>query len=295
MKRGLGRGIDSLISIPKNQKNPITESSVLMIDLKNIGTNKNQPRKKFSKQELLELSNSIKEHGVLQPILVSPGIGGLYTIIAGERRFRASKMANLTEIPVIIKECSKSKELEYSLIENLQREDLNPIEEALCYERFTTEFLFSISDIAQKVSKSKSTISTYISLLKLEAPIIEMIKDNLLTTSHCKLLLSISKPSMQISVAKSICELHLSVKETESLINKLLVEDIDGNNTDTSKNNNNSNKETYTKIATSLKDLLGTKVVLKDNRKKEGQGKIEITFSSPSDLERLLNIFSNIQ
>ncbi len=290
MKRGLGRGLDSLITTNSVAKEHSDTLPILNILLSKIEPNKEQPRKYFNEQALIELSESIKEHGVIQPIIVR-GVEDKYMIVAGERRFRASVIANKETIPCIVKTCNNATLLQLSLIENIQRDNLNPIEEGLCYQKLKDEFLFSITDISKKVSKNKTTISNSISLLSLTEEVQHLIINNNLSVAHGKLLLSIKNPSLQIETANYILKHSLSVKEADKKIKSLLIKKT---TTSLSTPSTIDYVKRFDSISKQLNSILGSNVNLKTN-KKNGTGKIEISFSSEKDLNRLLSIFNKMK
>ncbi|MCL1935946.1 MAG: ParB/RepB/Spo0J family partition protein [Defluviitaleaceae bacterium] len=281
MKRGLGKGLGALIEENITEE---SDNNLKDIDITLIEPNPNQPRKIFKKENLEELAISIKEYGIIQPIVVNEvktSERTFYTIIAGERRYRASRIAELSKIPCIVKTFSQMEALQVALIENIQRQDLNPIEEAICYKKLQEYFFHKNQEIAEKVGKSRNTISSRISLLNLCKEVQELIYDSKISASHGILLLGFSE-EQQIKIANEIIDKNMSVRELLTLI----------------KEKDKKNKETnvykniyrpYVKIESSLKESLGTKVNIKD---KNGKGKIEIEYYSKEDLERIINIIS---
>lgn len=285
--RGLGKGLDSMI--PKS----IQEDKVVQKELEKIGSdtketivkismvepNREQPRKKFDEEELQKLSDSIKQHGLIQPILVKDRKDH-YEIIAGERRWRASRMAGLKEIPVIIRDYSEQEIVEISLIENIQRQDLNAIEEALAYKRLMTEFNLKQEEVADKVSKSRSTVTNSMRLLKLSENVQKMIIDGLLSEGHARTLLAIEESEVQDKLAKKIVDEKMSVRDVEKLVK---------NYGKPEKEKAPVNRELdvfYKDIAERLKVDLGTKVQI--SGKGDGSGKIEIEFYSNEELDRII-------
>ncbi len=284
--RGLGKGLDSLIPNMTETKpdfktkKDITEETKpdSIVKLSKIEPNKEQPRKEFDEEALVELADSIRQYGLLQPILVQDR-KTYYEIIAGERRWRACKLAGLKEVPVIIRNYTEQEIVEISLIENIQREDLNPIEEALAYKRLLTEFDLKQDEVAEKVSKSRVAVTNSIRLLKLADTIQEMVINGEISTGHARALLSVSEYENQIKIAKKIVKDKLSVRDVEKLVkdqNKPVKEKPE---VDTSMD------IFYKDIAEKLKTKLMTKVSIssKDGR----SGKIELEFYSSEDFDRL--------
>lgn len=286
-KSGLGKGLDNLIPNKVNASVELEEKEKkqeVMININNVEPNREQPRRNFNEDALMELSDSIKQFGVLQPLLVQKK-DSYYEIIAGERRWRAAKMAGIKEIPVIIKELSPVEIVEISLIENIQREDLNPIEEALAYKRLLNEFELKQDELAEKVSKSRAAVTNSIRLLKLNEQVQQMVVDEMLTTGHARALLSIEDPEQQYLTAQKVFDEKLSVRETEKLVKKIL-------KTDKKEKNKASDEEMkrmeiiYQDIAEKMKQVLGTKVTI--NPKNKNKGKIEIEYYDQEQLEQLL-------
>ena len=298
-KGGLGRGLDAMISetaskprttatatkktvAPKEKK----ENSVLKVKLTQVEPNRKQPRKQFDEDALLELAESIKQFGVLQPLLVKQK-GDYYEIIAGERRWRASKLAGIKEVPVIVKELTEQETVEISLIENIQRRDLNPIEEALAYKSLIDEYNLKQEEVADRVSKSRTAVTNSMRLLKLAEQVQTMLINEELSMGHARALLSIEKEEVQVETAKAIVERKLSVRETEKLVKAIL------NPKQAKLPIPSTNDVVYEKLSDKLKEIMGTKVNI--NHKKGGKGKIEIEYYSQDELERLLELFDSIQ
>ncbi|MBF0541487.1 MAG: ParB/RepB/Spo0J family partition protein [Nitrospirae bacterium] len=271
MKNALGKGLGALI--------PEKNSGVLEIDIERIIPNINQPRKFFDDTALNELAVSIKEQGVIQPILVQRNGDGSFGIIAGERRWRASGIAGLSKVPCIVKESDQAGLLMISLIENIQREDLNPIETAVAYNMLSEEFDLKQEEVAQKVGKDRATVSNYIRLLKLPEQIRSLIKDTRLSMGHAKAIMSIEDQGRQIEIGKLVVASGLSVRETERLCKQSLIPSKSINPKKVDPN--------IVSIEDELKDHLGTIVRVKEN---SGKGSIEILFSSIDELNRLLEI-----
>ncbi len=289
IKRGLGikgKGLDALINDQLNDIKNTNQSDngIVEIEIGLIQPNKNQPRKNFDENALLELSNSIKVHGVLQPILLKK-LDDRYEIIAGERRFRASKIAGLKKIPAIVKEFSEETAFEISLIENIQREDLNPIEEAESYKKLSEKYGYTQEDIAKNVGKSRSAVTNTLRLLNLDKRVIDFVKDGKLSNGHGRALLSVSDNDLQFEIAEKVIEEGLNVRQLEKLVQSL--------NQDKPKTEKLPVKKAkYIKdIEDKLKNILGTKVNLSKNKNK---GKIEIEYYSEEELDRLLCIFNKI-
>ncbi len=286
-KSGLGKGLDSLI--PDHHLEEISETEnqgVVSVKISKVEPNREQPRKQFDEDSLLELSESIKQFGVLQPLLVL-NKNDYYEIIAGERRWRAAKIAGMKEIPVIIKDYSEQEIVEISLIENIQREDLNPIEEAMAYKRLLEDFHLKQDEIAEKVAKSRTAVTNSLRLLKLDEKVQEMLVDEMLTTGHARALLAITDTREQLELANRIFEEKLSVRETEKLIKNLLnpkkKEEV---------RSDSAEDAIYEKLEDKMKGIIGTKVTI--NRRKKNKGKIEIEYYSQEELERIIEMFESI-
>lgn len=285
--KGLGKGLDSLLG--SNTIDINDSSRVSEIDINKITPNKNQPRTIFNESSLQELADSIKEVGVLQPITVKK-IDDYYEIIAGERRWRASRIAGLKTIPALVKDFDSLKSLEAALIENIQREDLNPIEEALTYSRFSQEFNLNQEEIAKKVGKSRPAVSNAMRLLNLDKRVQTFVRENKLSNGHARALLGISDNDLQFELAEKVIEEELSVRETENLIkitNQPKVEEEEKKIT-----HNPEAARAYLAIAKDLKSILGTKVNIKNGKNK---GKIEIEYYSQEELDRLVGMFKQMQ
>lgn len=290
----LGRGLDGIIQNKTGitaKKNENTVSAVKgiaeMVDINKIERNKKQPRKKFEEEALQELAESIQKHGVLEPLLVQ-NRGDYYEIIAGERRWRASKLAGIKEVPVIIKNMSEQEIVEIALIENIQREDLDPIEEAMAYTNLKTEFGLTDEQVADKVSKSRSAITNSMRLLKLDKKIQQYVVSGEISMGHARALLPLTDGKKQQEIAKRIMENGLSVRETESIV-KAAKE----NKTSPAGKPASSAKESvpdkyqlqYNEYAEKMSRALGVKVSV--SLKKKNHGKIEIEFYSADDFEKI--------
>ena len=307
-KSGLGRGLDALFpektvqSKPKTVKTVKEEKKVAvdtkkssqqetsngerMMKISMIEPNREQPRKKFDEDALQELSESIKQYGILQPLLVSDK-KDYYEIVAGERRWRAAKMAGLKEVPVVVKEFSTQEIVEISLIENIQREDLNPVEEAMAYKRLIDEFHLKQDEIAERVSKSRTAVTNSMRLLKLDSRVQQMMVDEMISAGHARAILAISDPEQQYNAAMKVFDEKLSVRETEKLVKSIL--------TPTKKTpvvSNPTEDAIYESLEEKMKGITGTRVFI--HRKKNNKGKIEIEYYSRDDLDRIIDLFESI-
>lgn len=307
-KSGLGRGLDALFpektvqSKPKTVKTVKEEKKVAvdtkkssqqetsngerMMKISMIEPNREQPRKKFDEDALQELSESIKQYGILQPLLVSDK-KDYYEIVAGERRWRAAKMAGLKEVPVVVKEFSTQEIVEISLIENIQREDLNPVEEAMAYKRLIDEFHLKQDEIAERVSKSRTAVTNSMRLLKLDSRVQQMMVDEMISAGHARAILAISDPKQQYNAAMKVFDEKLSVRETEKLVKSIL--------TPTKKKpvvSNPTEDAIYESLEEKMKGITGTRVFI--HRKKNNKGKIEIEYYSRDDLDRIIDLFESI-
>ena len=292
LKRGLGKGLDSLIPTNVMMESEVKHATVstasspeeekdgtLMVKLSKVEPNREQPRKNFDEDSLQELAESLKQFGMLQPILVQ-NRGDYYEIIAGERRWRAAKIAGLKEVPVIVRELTDQEIVEISLIENIQREDLNPIEEAQAYKRLLTEFHLKQDEVAERVSKSRTAVTNSMRLLKLCDEVQKMVVDDMISTGHARALISIEDPEEQYLIAQKIFDEKLSVRDVEKLVKDL------HKPPKPPKEENKTLQAIYQEISERLKQSLSTKVSV--SAKQNGAGKIEIEFYNHEDLERLL-------
>lgn len=297
--KGLGKGLDSLIPNVVGEAKARKEAAAEKDDVENGGSgaketrvkitmvepNRNQPRKNFDEDSLQELSDSIKQVGLIQPILVQDRKDH-YEIIAGERRWRAAKLAGLKEIPVIIRDYTEQEIMEISLIENIQREDLNPIEEAQAYKRLLEEFHLKQDEVAERVSKSRTAVTNSIRLLKLSDKVQQMVIDDMITTGHARALLAVEDPEEQYTLAQQIFDEKLSVRDVEKLVKNLHKPEKAKKKMD-----DKTMQAIYQDIEDKLKQKLSTKVVV--TSKGEGAGKIEIEFYNHEDLDRLLEIMGS--
>lgn len=291
--RGLGKGLDSLIpnavgeaKAKKEVSKEKTEERTTpdtMVKITMVEPNRKQPRKNFDEDALLELSDSIKQFGVIQPIVVQDRKDH-YEIIAGERRWRAAKMAGVKEVPVIIKNYTEQEIVEISLIENIQREDLNPIEEAQAYKRLLTEFNLKQDEVAERVSKSRTAVTNSMRLLKLSEEVQQMVINDMLSTGHARALLAVENPEEQYTLAQKVFDEKLSVRDVEKLVKNI------HKPAKTKKPDNKALSLIYQDIEEKLKQALSTKVSVV--AKEEGSGKIEVEFYNHEDLERLMDIIT---
>ena len=289
--RGLGKGLDSLIPVGSsegktkigiNSAPAVEEKPDKMVKITMVEPNRDQPRHKFDEAALNELSDSIKQYGIISPIIVQDRKDH-YEIIAGERRWRAAKIAGLKEIPVIIKNFTEQEIVEISLIENIQRENLNPIEEALAYKRLLTEFNLKQEEVAERVSKSRTAVTNSMRLLKLADEVQQMIIDEKITTGHARALITIEDTEKQIEIAKKVVDEKLSVRDIEKL-----VKDLNKPKKEKKAAKQIKNEFIYQDIEEKLKQSFGTKVSV--IAKEDGSGKIEIDFYSSDDLDRILDL-----
>jgi ParB family chromosome partitioning protein len=293
---GLGKGLDSLIPEGVMELTASGRSSEekadTMLKISLIEPNRDQPRKVFEEEPLLELAESIKQFGIIQPLVVTKK-DNYYEIIAGERRWRAAKLAGLKEVPVIIKEYTDQEIMEISLIENIQREDLNAIEEAQAYQKLLKEFHLTQEDVAKRVSKSRTAITNTMRLLKLDEKIQNMVIENEISSGHARALLAIEDKEVQHQAAQRIVSEQLSVRETEQMVRDLLnPEEKASEEKKPVKKQLESELTAYREAEDKLKSILGTKVIIqkKDNNK----GKIEIEYYSVEDLDRIIELMEKI-
>ena len=293
--RGLGKGLDALIPSGINEKSEKTEKQKkteeksggeTIVNITKVEPNREQPRKNFDEDALEELAESIKQFGLLQPILVQDR-KTYYEIIAGERRWRAAKKAGLKEVPVIIKNLSEQEIVEISLIENIQREDLNPIEEAQAYKRLLTEFHLKQDEVAERVAKSRTAVTNSMRLLKLCDDVQQMVIEGMISTGHARALISIEDPEQQYNIAQQIFDEKLSVRDVEKLVKNLNKPAKVSSKKETI---DKSLEAVYQDIEENLKQKLSTKVSI--TSKGNGAGKLEIEFYSHDDLERLMDLLS---
>jgi len=281
MKPALGKGLSALIPEKATSK-PSSSKEILEVDIKKISPNEYQPRRVFKDNALNDLVLSIKEKGVIQPIIVRHTSNNKYELIAGERRWRASQMAGLTSIPVIIKDVAPVESLEIALIENIQREDLNPMETAEAFQRLINDFKLTHEEMSKKVGKDRATVSNYLRILKLPTEIKKWIAEGSLTIGHAKALLQVENERQQLLIAGKVVNNGLSVRETEALCKKGAV------NTATQQKVKAPKDVQIASLEEKLMHSLGTKVNLKHKSNKKG-GRIEIEYYSLEELDRLLD------
>ena len=267
----------------KNSDKENIEKGVIMLRIGEVEPNRDQPRKVFNEDKLHELADSITQHGIIEPLIVVKR-DDYYEIVAGERRWRASMMAGLTEVPVVIKDYTKQQVVEVALIENLQREDLNPIEEAKAYQQLIEEYNLKQDEVADKVSKSRTTITNSIRLLKLDDAVQDMLVAECITSGHARALLALDDKSLQYEIANKILDEMLSVRETEKLI-KQVKNGTYGKKT--VKKKVFDDQEIYTSYEEKMKQSVGSKVTI--NRKDNSKGKIEIEYYSNDELDRIVS------
>lgn len=294
-KKGLGKGLDSLIPDNKpvktaksektSSETDIDKSGAQMMKINMVEPNREQPRKKFEEDALLELADSIKQFGVIQPLIVQKR-KDYYEIIAGERRWRAAKIAGVKEVPVIVKEYTEQEIVEISLIENIQRENLNPIEEAMAYKKLLEEFNLKQDEVAERVSKSRTAVTNSMRLLKLDEKVQQMIVDDMISTGHARALLAIDDKEKQYELANQIFDEKLSVRETEKLVKDLK------NPKKKKEKKIVENSFIYDDLANKMKEVMGTKVSIAS--KGNGKGKIEIEYYSDKELERMFDMIMSI-
>ena len=277
---------------PAGTKKAAKEKEPMMVSIALIDTDENQPRKAFDAEELASLAETIRNYGILQPLLVEKK-AERYVIVAGERRFRAAKLAGLTSVPVRVDTYTPQKRMEISLIENIQRSDLNPIEEAKAYQSLVETFGLRQEDVAQRVSKNRATITNSMRLLKLDERVQNMLVENTLSGGHARALLALSDKEEQFALAQKIAEKGLSVRETEKLVKKL-TEKTEEPEKDTKEEKTEDRLSLFFQdLEEQLKGIMGTKVQIR--RKDEKKGRIEIEYYSPEELERITELLQSLQ
>jgi len=283
VKRGLGKGLGALIPTPEVVEYNPEQDVVLEISVEEIIPNSFQPRKEFDPEKLQELASSIQEHGVIQPVIVRPRLNNTgYELVVGERRLRACKMIGLEKIPAVIKTLSDQEMTEIALIENIQRENLNPVEEAKAYKRLIEEFGLTQEEVAKKVGKSRPFVANFLRLLQLPSDILDLLADGKVTVGHVRPLLSLVNESLQRQVVKEILERNLSVRETEETVKKIIKDK-------TSKRilKKKNTPPVFLDLQEQLQNKFGTKVLIKDSGKR---GKIEIEYYNYDDLQRIIDM-----
>lgn len=295
--KGLGKGLDVLIPEDSSRKvaarpkretvvEKVVKKEEVMVKTSEIEPNREQPRKNFEEDTLLELAESIKQFGIIQPLIVQKK-NDYYEIIAGERRWRAAKLAGLKEVPVIIKNYTDQEIVEISLIENIQRENLNPIEEAMAYKRLLSEFHLKQDEVAERVSKSRTAVTNSMRLLKLDERVQQMVIDDMISCGHARALLAVDDKDTQYTLAGRIFDEKLSVRDVEKLVRNLQEEEPK------KKAEERDDSFIYRDIEEKMKVILGTKVNV--THKKNHKGKIEIEYYSNEELERLIELFETLQ
>ncbi len=295
VKKGLGKGLDSMIPEKVEKIKPETSkmqeenvSRETLININEIEPNKDQPRKNFDEDTIQELADSIKQYGIIQPLILQKR-DNYYVIVAGERRWRAAKVAGLKKIPAIIKDYSPQEIMEIALIENLQREDLNPIEEAIAFQNLIKEFNLKQDEVAERVSKSRVAVTNSMRLLKLDLRVQQMLIDGMISSGHARTLLAIEDSELQYQVALKVFDEKLSVRETEKLIKSILSEKEE------IKKEAAITKEDsfiYRDLEEKMKKIIGAKVCIK--KKANNNGRIEIEYYSTEELERIIELFESI-
>ena len=281
-KSGLGRGFDAIFA-DNSVEDISTGNSTTKVKLLDIEPNREQPRKQFDEVALSELSDSIAQHGVLQPLLVRPMPDGGYQLVAGERRWRASRMAGLTEVPVVIRDLTDAQVAELALVENLQRENLNPLEEANGYKELSDKFGYTQEKISEIVGKSRPSIANALRLLNLPEDVQEMVSDGSLSMGHARAILSLPDDKMKTDLAKLVIQNDLSVRETERIARNMVKEAP-------KKSKAKKRNPYYDEAELALSEVLGRKVKITKSSKK---GALEIEFFDDADLKKLLKIFDN--
>lgn len=316
-KSVLGRGLSALISTPVPVHPPIatpvnqdfiapngnlavkthdsqldpaeaTRSQVRFIDVDRIVNNPAQPRQEFKEAEIVELAESIRALGIIQPILVRPAKyaqAGNFEIVAGERRWRASKLAGLKQVPCISQDLSDRETLEIALVENIQRSNLNPVEEAKAYQRLMDEFSLSQEEVAQRVGKDRASVSNYIRVLRLHASVIELLREGKLSMGHAKAILTIKEPAAQASLAKKVINENLSVRALEQIVSRVVVLD-NGQTAKSKKGGVQDQINPFPEVVDRMRNALGTKVSVKHHN--SGRGRIEIEYFSEQELDRVV-------
>lgn len=295
-KKGLGKGLDSMIPEKVGKTKKPEEANVndnvsreTLISINDIEPNREQPRKHFDEDAIHELADSIKQYGIIQPLILQKK-DKYYSIIAGERRWRAARVAGLKEVPAIIKEYTPQETMEIALIENIQREDLNPIEEALAYQNLIKEFNLKQDEVADRVSKSRVSVTNSMRLLKLDKRVQQMLIDSMISSGHARTLLPIEDPDTQYQIATSVFDEKLSVRETEKLIKNILKPVIVAKEEIAV---TRAEKFVYRDLEERMKKVIGTKVNIKN--KNNNNGKIEIEYYSSDELERIIELIEKIQ
>ncbi|MDB2161915.1 ParB/RepB/Spo0J family partition protein [Clostridium butyricum] len=281
-KFALGKGLSALIPEDLVESEQQDEKGKMLIPLNEIRNDNNQPRKAFDNDKIAELTESIKTHGIIQPLILRKSDDGLYVIVAGERRWRAAKMAGLKDVPAIVMELSEKDVLEISLIENIQRQDLNPIEEASAYKKLLSDFNLTQEDLSKRIGKSRTAITNTMRLMNLDRRVQQYIIEGIITEGHGRALLGIKDKEIQYELSQKVIDENLSVRELERLVKRIL----EGKTSEEKETNNELNPY-YKEIKNQLQSYFGTKVNISN---KNNKGKIEIEYYSEDDLQRILDI-----
>lgn len=281
-KFALGEGLSALIPEDLVESEQQDEKGKMLIPLNEIRNDNNQPRKAFDNDKIAELTESIKTHGIIQPLILRKSDDGLYVIVAGERRWRAAKMAGLKDVPAIVMELSEKDVLEISLIENIQRQDLNPIEEASAYKKLLSDFNLTQEDLSKRIGKSRTAITNTMRLMNLDIRVQQYIIEGIITEGHGRALLGIKDKEIQYELSQKVIDENLSVRELERLVKRIL----EGKTSEEKETNNELNPY-YKEIKNQLQSYFGTKVNISN---KNNKGKIEIEYYSEDDLQRILDI-----
>ena len=282
-KFALGKGLSALIPEDMSEQEQEKKGNIL-VPLNEIRNDNNQPRKAFDSDKIAELTESIKTHGIIQPLILRKSEDGLYIIVAGERRWRAAKLAGLKEVPAIVMDLSEKEVLEISLIENIQRQDLNPIEEALAYKKLLNEFKLTQEDLSKRIGKSRTAITNTMRLMNLDNRVQQYIIEGIISEGHGRALLGIKDEEIQYELSQKVIDENLSVRELERLVKKI----VEGKNKE-EKNMVEELNPYYKEIKTQLQNYFGTKVNISNRNNK---GKIEIEYYSEDDLQRILDIIN---
>lgn len=296
-KNALGKGLANLLREDDLQEEKevvvkeviVKEPTEIYLKTTEVEPNRNQPRKNFDEDLLEELAESIKQYGIIQPLVVKKR-KDYYEIVAGERRWRAAKMAGLKQVPVIIKDYSEQEIMEIALIENIQREDLNPIEEAKAYQRLIKDYNLKQEEVAEKVAKSRTTITNSMRLLKLDERVQQMLINDLLSTGHARALLAIEDKELQYDIAKKVIDEKMSVRDIEKLIKELSTQKATN---EKKEELDEGTKLAYKNMEDKIKNIIGSKVVIKT--KDKNKGKIEIDYYSQDELERIVDLIEHIR
>ncbi|WP_294375681.1 ParB/RepB/Spo0J family partition protein [uncultured Clostridium sp.] len=283
-KFGLGKGLSALIPEDVKVESEEIKEGKMMIPLNKIKNDNNQPRKAFDNDKIVELTESIKTHGIIQPLILRKSDDESYIIVAGERRWRAAKMAGLKEVPAIIMELSEMDVLEISLIENIQRQDLNPIEEALAYKKLINDFKITQEDLSKRIGKSRTAITNTMRLINLDSRVQQYIIEGIISEGHGRALLGIKDEEVQYELSQKVIDENLSVRELERMVKKI----VEGKNKEEKTTTVELNPY-YKNIKNQLQDYFGTKVNISN---KNNKGKIEIEYYSEDDLQRILDIIN---